>query len=52
MSLIPYLVTRFLNMCRMLYQKLLGQLIMFSLAFSLHKLSVCDQLFEPFNSIR
>ena len=51
MSLIPYLVTRFINMCRMLFQKLLGQLIMLSLEFLLEKGSVCDQLFEAFNSI-
>ena len=52
MSLIPYLVTRFVNMCRMLFQKLLGQLIIMSLEFFLHKLSVCDQLFEKFNRIQ
>ena len=51
MSLIQYLVTRMKKMRRMLFQKLLGQVIMLSLECFLHKPSVCNQLFESFNSI-
>ena len=51
MSLIPYMIIRFVNMCRMLFGKLLGQLIMLSLECFLHKFPVCHQLFENFNSI-